>query len=168
MFRPLSSLPDHSRIWLYQSSRLLQADEVIQADSALRHFAESWQAHGAPVAAWAGVVHNLFLLFAADEQSGAAVSGCSIDGSVRVVRELGAHFGLDFFGRLVLAVEGGQGLELLHRDQLAEGLASGIIQPESPAFDLTVSDLGSWHRSFQRPLNQTWAAGSLALSGSAR
>jgi hypothetical protein len=165
MYRPLESLPDSARIWIYQSSRPLTPDESAEAARVLRGFADSWQAHGAPVAAWAGVLQDLFLLFAADEQSGSAVSGCSIDSSVKVVRELGARFGLDFFGRLVLAVEGRDGLELLHRDQLTQALAEGRIQPHSPARDLTASDLGAWRRSFVRPLNATWASPYLALAG---
>jgi hypothetical protein len=49
------------------------------------------------------VLLNRFVIIAADEDRLAA-SGCSIDSSVRFIKQLGQEFNLDFFNRLMVYV----------------------------------------------------------------
>ena len=162
MLAPLDQLPDDSRIWIYQADRALSQTECGELNEGLSTFAQSWAAHGAPVRAWAGVHGQHFLVFAADEKY-SGVSGCSIDSSVRAVREWGTRLNVDFFGRLTLACETPQGLLLLHRDALDAAEKAGSIGPDTPVYDHTVQTLGEWRRSWKRPLRESWAAGNLTL-----
>jgi len=161
MFAPLDQLPDDARVWIYQADRALTETECRALNEGLSTFAQGWAAHGAPVRAWAGVQGSHFLVFAADEAY-SGVSGCSIDSSVRAVRQWGEQLDVDFFGRLVLACETPAGLQLLHRDALEGAEQAGIIHPDTPVYDNTVQTLGEWRRHWKRPLHASWAAGSLA------
>lgn len=97
-------LPANARVWIYQSNRLLTVTESEQARQALRQFVEQWQSHGKPVRAWSEVLHQLFLVLVVDEDY-EAPSGCSIDASVALIRELGQALDVDWFDRMVFAYQ---------------------------------------------------------------
>ena len=40
---------DRSRVWIYQCSRLLSLSEVLDAESRINEFVQSWSSHGAAV-----------------------------------------------------------------------------------------------------------------------
>lgn len=97
-------LAANSKVWIYQSQVELSKDlqEAIQKN--MNAFVENWAAHGAGLFARATILEDYFLVFAVDE-SQAKASGCSIDSSVRFVKELGNKLNIDFFNRLNVLVE---------------------------------------------------------------
>jgi hypothetical protein len=71
----------------YQATRPFNSSELsIISDDFLR-FTNSWAAHGIPLNAGFDIRFNQFVILAADEYVQQA-SGCSIDDSVRKVKEL--------------------------------------------------------------------------------
>jgi len=95
----LPLLPDSSRVWVYAASRPLTKDDKAIAENLLNRFISQWATHGSAMTAGACVLFDRFLVIAADEQKMAA-SGCSIDSSVRVIKEIGQTISVDFFDRL--------------------------------------------------------------------
>jgi hypothetical protein len=156
MLLPLDDLAPETRVWIYQADRPLNEEECAVADAALEAFVEGWTAHGAPVYGHAGVWHQRFLVVFADEAK-SGVSGCSIDASVAVIRELGERFGIDFFQRLNLACQVWGGLQAIHKDELETALEKGTIGPETLVFDNTVQTKTEWEKQWERPLKDSWA-----------
>jgi hypothetical protein len=97
-----------NKIWLYQTNRLIEVQEQKVLETHLASFAEKWQAHGKNLQAkfW---FHNPFLLICEVDEAVWGASGCSIDGKVRFLKELGERFDVDFFVRMktILEMEGG-------------------------------------------------------------
>jgi hypothetical protein len=102
MFVPFDSLPDSARIWIYQSSRKFDLAEVDIISRELLSFTEQWEVHGKPMKASYKLCFDQFIILAADEGHNEA-SGCSIDGSVRVLKNLGSRLNLDLFDRNAVA-----------------------------------------------------------------
>ncbi len=50
MYVPFDTLPDESRIWIYQSSRKFQENEIALITNRLEQFIAQWAAHGKPLA----------------------------------------------------------------------------------------------------------------------
>ncbi|SFT54736.1 hypothetical protein SAMN05216474_1236 [Lishizhenia tianjinensis] len=96
--------PEESRVWLYQSNRALSATEVNYVDEKLKAFTKEWAAHGKQLWATAAIVNPYFIAVVVDE-SITPPSGCSIDASVKFIKELGAELEVDFFTRMQLTVE---------------------------------------------------------------
>jgi hypothetical protein len=88
-----------SKIWLYQTSRAIQAAEQEKMQNELNEFANQWMAHGKSLHAkfW---FHNPFLLICEVDESLWGASGCSIDAKVRFLKDLGARSDVDFFVRM--------------------------------------------------------------------
>ncbi len=95
----ISDLSPNSKLWLYQSSRALNATEIQWLNEQLKSFASDWVSHGADLMAVAEVLNPYFIAFAVD-LSRANASGCSIDKSVKLVKDLGKELNIDFFNRL--------------------------------------------------------------------
>ena len=95
MYLPFEQLPENSRVWVYQADRrvLEKEEKLIRQKMAL--FCEEWNTHGKGMPTSFELFEGQILVLAADE-SGLGASGCSIDSSVRVLREIESLTGLNF------------------------------------------------------------------------
>jgi hypothetical protein len=154
MFVPFETLPDHSRLWIYQSNKLFTAEQKQILSDALRAFTESWTAHGSPMKASFQLPYDHFIVLVADEQSTSA-SGCSIDDSVRTIKAIGSKVGLDFFDRKSVAFVMNKNVKLIAMSDLKNEAARGAWGEQSPTVNTLVtlkSDLSDWIV----PAGQTW------------
>ena len=97
---------DDSRVWLYNASRPISPTEAAFVQENLEHFASHWKAHSTML--------NEFTIAFVVDQSEASASGCSVDSSVRFVKELGKELEVDFFNRMQVVVENQAGQRTLH------------------------------------------------------
>jgi len=92
-------LNENSRVWIYQSDRILKEAEILFLNSELKAFVAQWAAHGNQLFGDHLVYQNRFIILCVDESQSNA-SGCSIDASVRFIKELGKELSIDFFNRM--------------------------------------------------------------------
>lgn len=98
MLVPFESLPSHSRLWIYQSNRKFTSEEAKIISDSLTAFTNSWSAHGTPLKASFEIRFDQIVILAVDEYLHSA-SGCSIDDSVKTIKDLGRILNIDFFDR---------------------------------------------------------------------
>lgn len=94
-----TDLHPNSKLWIYASNRALNLTEMEWLNEQLYKFANEWASHGNNLTARAEVLNPYFVVFAVDLSKEEA-SGCSIDKSVRLMKELGKELNVDFFNRL--------------------------------------------------------------------
>jgi hypothetical protein len=94
----LNTINESDRIWVYQSTRPFNPDEVAHILDSGKNFIENWAAHGKKLEARVLVLYNHFIIVAADEQEVMA-SGCSIDKSVHWIGKLGEDLNIDLLDR---------------------------------------------------------------------
>jgi len=97
------NLPAHSRVWLYLADRKLDATEAQYVNEQMHHFLSNWAAHNKKLTCDGTLLFNQYLILAVNEDIESA-SGCSIDSSVRFVKNLGAELNVDFFNRIKVMV----------------------------------------------------------------
>ncbi len=127
MYIPFQEMPGQARIWVYQASRRLQAQELEHIKQSLSQSCQTWEAHGAPLQASFEIKYNQLILVAVNEGMNAA-SGCSIDASTRWFKSFGEDFMMDFFNRDVAVVRDEQ-LHLLALGQLKAAVQTGELKP---------------------------------------
>jgi hypothetical protein len=157
MFVSFDQLPDSARVWIYQASRPLTAAEIVAVQPALARFAEAWTSHGRALQASAAFLHQQFLVIGLDEAV-ADASGCSIDASVRFVRELEQQLELTLLEKSQLAFLVDGQVRLLGRTALRQAVADGLLTPATPYFDNTIGQRGQLHQAWPAPAAQTWLA----------
>lgn len=152
----------NSRVWIYQSSRLLTLSEALDAEQLINQFTQEWRSHGADVDAYGNLFFGQFLILMADETK-AGVSGCSTDSSVRFVKELGNRYGIDFFDRTSLAFYVKDKIQILPLNQLNYAFQYGFINPDTLYFNNLVATKKELEESWIIPIKNSWLARRLKI-----
>lgn len=155
MYIPFQQLPPHARLWIYQASRPLTDAEVAALQPVLTRFVEEWTSHGYQLQASAQVFHNQFLVIANDEDVHSP-SGCSIDASVRFVKQLEQELNLSFFDRTQLAFLQDDKVVVIPLKAIKEEVSAGVLTPDTLYFDNTVSTAGQLQQAWPRRAQETW------------
>ncbi|GAA0879304.1 hypothetical protein GCM10009119_22720 [Algoriphagus jejuensis] len=87
MYLPFEQMPEQSRVWVYQADQKFSDSDEHLIRERLSRFCEGWNTHGNLMPTSFELIENQILILAVDESSLGA-SGCSIDSSVRTLREL--------------------------------------------------------------------------------
>ncbi len=151
----LFKMPDHSRIWIYASPEPLSVEVAEQAVKMIDDFTASWNSHGEQVVARGILIHARMIILAVDEEK-AAVSGCSIDSSVQLIRSVGAYSGLDFLSRDYIYRPVGDDIEVERWSELRDQADHPWVQDDVEIYDFMVRTLGEWRRSGLKPISQSW------------
>jgi hypothetical protein len=155
MFIPFTSLPRDARIWIYQADRKLNSSECAIISQELSALTESWVVHGTPLRSSFDVRHGQFVILAADEAS-SGVSGCSIDGSIRVVKGLGDKLGVDFFARTSVCFIKGDDIVTMLMSDLKAGYEEGLWDEYTMTFDNLVQTRDSLDDRWRVAAGSTW------------
>lgn len=152
-----NSVSEDSRLWLFQSPRILSPSEIKTIEEALGTFLLGWKTHGSQMTAVGGVVERVFIAVVADEQQMAA-SGCSIDSMTRLIQEIGKRLELDFFNRmLVWWVHDGEIVVDKMHDFWAKRKA-GVVNGDTLVYDTTVNTMKGLRNHFLVPFDSSWHA----------
>ena len=122
-------LPDTSRVWLYVSDRSFDATESNYIQDALSDFTQNkWATHGTKLMASGSVLMNQLVVLAVDEEVMNA-SGCSIDSSVRLMKQLGTELKVDFFNRLFVLISKESEIKRVHFQDLNQYADWKLLNP---------------------------------------
>jgi len=155
MYIDYQDMPRTARIWIYQSDRILSAgDERTIADMA-SVFLHDWTAHGQSLKTSFKLFHHKFLVIAVDEKHNLA-SGCSIDASVSLIKDLAQKLSIDFFDRTKVC--------FLVNNEIFESSMSGIkqlvdlgkISADTLTFNNLVADIEGLDNDWLVPANESW------------
>ena len=166
MLVPFESLNDNSRVWIYQANRRLTDAEVARLAVSLENFCKQWMAHGEPLKTGFRIEHNQFVVLCADEDYHAP-SGCSIDTSVRTLKEFQAGINADFFDRTLVAFLVDGNVTTAKLSELPGKFKSSVFGAATVTFNNLTPSKGDFLRSWLEPVEKTWLAkylGTPALS----
>lgn len=144
-----------SKVWFYLANKELSESEIAICEQAIANFTVQWTAHNQALKAGGGILLNRILTLFVDE-SQANASGCSIDSSVRFIKNLGATLEVDFFYRTGIFYNINNHWQLADLSQLKELIQSGQITPNTEVLDLNFTVLGDFLNSGKTALNKTW------------
>lgn len=89
---------DNSKIWIYFANKTFSDSESKDIQKQFDVFSSHWKSHGAAMKNAMLLIENQIVIICVDE-SLHAVSGCGIDASVQVIKEVEAKYDLSFFER---------------------------------------------------------------------
>ncbi len=146
---------ENSRVWIYQSNKALNDQQAEELQQKLNDFTQSWTAHNNQLLAGAQVKYNRFIILVVDE-SQAGASGCSIDKSVRFLKDIETEFGIDLFDRFNLAYRDGEQILSAPRAQFEALISNGKITADTIVFNNLVKDLNELQTKWEVPLKNSW------------
>lgn len=167
MFIPFESLPSHARLWIYQANRRVTNSEKDIISNALMAFTQQWLVHGEPMMASYALLHDQFIVLAADEGYNAA-SGCSIDGSVRTLKTLGEQLNIDFLERGTVAFKKENEVVLIPVSTLKQKSQEGFWDEGTLTFNNLVSNKAEFETNWIVPAGDTWLKRYIPVNNSVK
>jgi hypothetical protein len=122
------SFPENSQVWIYSSTRFFTNEEEVFITSNLDQFISQWATHGTDLFANATILHHSFIVIVADENK-VKSSGCSIDSSVRFIKDLGKELNIDFFNRMSILLRKADEYKRIHFSDLSNHLEYEMFNP---------------------------------------
>lgn len=144
-----------SRVWVYQSDKELNGADVNKLQEALNNFTTSWTAHNNQLKAKAEIRYNRFIILIVDE-SQAGATGCSIDKSVRFMKDIEQHFGISLFDRFNLAYRSGEQILSVPRHTFEELIVNKTIDSNTVVFNNMVQNLSELESKWEVPVKESW------------
>src|SRR5690554_1233536 len=155
MLVPFDTLPEDTRVWVYQSNRKFTDQEVTEIDAAVKAFVEEWAAHGDELQGSYTIRYNRFIVLAVNQQI-FEVSGCSIDGSVRFIQSLEQKYGVDLLDKMNVTYKTGEFVAyktLLDFKKMAKEKA---VNRDTIVFNNLVNTVGEFKDFWEVPAHESW------------
>ncbi len=151
----INQMPDNAKLWVYQSNRAFTNEEASEITKAGLAFIADWAAHGASLNAGFEVIYNRFIVLAVDEQQ-ALASGCSIDKSVKFIKDIELQFNLNLFDRMQVAYRKGNEIEVCKLSAFEKLAEQGMVNETTIVFNNMVTTKLAFENEWEVPLKQSW------------
>lgn len=149
------NISENSRIWIYQSDRVLNPEEEQGIQQKLDDFTSQWLAHGHQLAAYGEIRHRQFLILSVDEQV-AGATGCSIDKSVYLMKEIEKEFCIGLFDRFRIAYRDGDQVINCSKTEFEERLIKGELNSDTIVFNNMISSRKDLDISWEVAMKDSW------------
>lgn len=156
MYLEFENMPGHSRIWVYQSDRKFTPAEKAEISERLTDFCEKWNTHGNLMPTSYDIRFDQVIILAVDE-SQLGASGCSIDSSVRTLRELEQRFGINLLDQgKVSFLSSPDSLEVSNLPGIKSKVTEGILQAETIVLNPIIQKKSELSDKWLIPAKDSW------------
>ena len=144
-----------SKVWIYQSNRQFTAIEAKAIQQKLDAFTAQWTAHGHQLKAKAEIPYNFFIVLTVDQDT-ASATGCSIDSSVRLIKEIEQTYGVDLFDRFNMAYKIDNEVHVVTKEDFETLITIKQIGPQTIVFNNLVQTLAEFEAKWEVAIEDSW------------
>ena len=157
------NLSNNSKIWIFQSTRNFNAEEITEIESTLDAFMQEWNAHGAKLTAAYAIPYDRFIVLAVDENVEPA-SGCSIDSMTRIVKALEEKYNFGLLNRMLVSYKIEDEIFTLPLNEFKQKVKSNEIPMEASVFHNGLTSLEDFENGWELPLSESWAGNLIQIT----
>lgn len=155
MLADFSTLPNNSRVWVYQSNRKLSDEEVAVILEKTTEFLKQWTAHGANLEAGFEVKYNRFIVIGLNQEN-ASASGCSIDASVHFIQQLEQQFEVDLLDKMNVTFYSGEFIAHKSLADFKKMAKAKAVSPNTVVFNNLVNTKEEYLENWEVPAKESW------------
>lgn len=155
MIVDFKTMPDDSRIWIYQSNRDFNESEIGIINDKTTSFLDNWQAHGKDLECSYSIIDKRFIIIAVNESFN-PIGGCSIDFSLQLIKDISNTIGIDLLNRLVVNLKIDNRLESLSLSDLKNKIKDGDFSPETIIFNTAINSKSDLLNNFEIDIRSSW------------
>jgi len=155
MYVPFDTLPEESKVWIYQSNRKFSDEELGAIEIELKSFVEGWAAHGTGLEASFETRYNRFIILAVNQEAQNA-TGCSIDASVHFIQQLEQKYSVELLDKMNVTFKQGEFIThkpLIEFKKLAKDKS---VSGNTIVFNNLVNTLGEYQDYWEVPASESW------------
>jgi len=157
MYVDFSLMPDNSRVWIYQAEREFKKSEVERISEKLESFVSNWKRHGEDLKASFKIEYNQFIVLSVDENYN-DVSGCSIDASVHIIKELQNEFEVDLLNKMNVSFKDGTNINTVSLKEFKEFVKEQKINANTVVFNNMVISKADFELAWEVEVSKSWHA----------
>ncbi len=155
MLVEFNELPEHSRIWIYQSNRSFTEVELHNIEESLSEFLKQWTAHGSDLHAGFEIKYNRFIVIGLD-QTNASASGCSIDASVHFIQTLEQQFQVELMDRMNVSFKQGEYIAYKPLTDFKKMAKDKAVSANTIVFNNLVTTKQEYLENWEVPASESW------------
>ena len=155
MLVPFESLPEDSRVWIYQSNRSFTDEELVEIKQKLDEFLTQWTVHGSNLKAGYDIKYKRFITIALDQEVNAA-SGCSIDASVRFIQSLEQQYNVDLLEKMNVSFKQGEFVAYKTLTDFRKMAKNKSVSPNTIVFNNLVNNKAEYLSDWEVPASDSW------------
>ncbi len=157
MLVDFNTLPDESRVWIYQASRSFSDAELQEVERSLSEFIDEWTAHGSELEAGFEIRYKRFIILALD-QSKTLASGCSIDASVHFIQGLEKKYDLELLDKMNVSYKQGDFIAYKPLADFKKMARQKAVSKNTVVFNNLVTNKLEYLENWEVPASESWHA----------
>ncbi len=157
MLVEFNSLPEESRVWIYQANRSFSESELTEIVPSLEQFIKDWTAHGSELNAGFEIKYNRFIVIALD-QSQTTASGCSIDASVHFIQQLEKKYGVELLDKMNVSYRQGEFVAYKPLNEFKTMAKQKAVSSNTIVFNNLVTNKQEYLEHWEVPASESWHA----------
>ncbi|MDN3493149.1 ABC transporter ATPase [Winogradskyella bathintestinalis] len=155
MLVDFNTLPEESRVWIYQANRSFSDDEIAQLKTQLDTFIEAWTAHGKDLQAGYKIVYRRFIVIALDQKLNVA-TGCSIDSSVNFIQQIEKQYNVDLMDKMNVSYKQGEFIAYKSLVDFKKMAKQKAVSKNTIVFNNLVTNIAEFNENWEVPASESW------------
>ena len=155
MIVDFNTLPSDSKLWIYQSNREFTSTELKEIKTLTESFLNNWQAHNEELEVSYQIKYNRFLILAVNESFNSP-GGCSIDLSIRFIKDLSKKIDIDLLNRMNVSYRDNQEIKCLKLNDFKDLLNSKSINGGTIIFNNLVKTKIDYLNNWETNIKNSW------------
>ncbi len=155
MLVDFNTLPETSKVWIYQANRSFSESELEEITSKLDTFIENWTAHGSDLQAGYEIKYKRFIILALNQNLSAA-SGCSIDASVHFIQQLEQTYNVDLMDKMNVSYKQGDFVAYKSLVDFRKMAKQKAVSKNTIVFNNLVTNKAEYLENWEVPAKDSW------------
>ncbi|MEO1219348.1 MAG: hypothetical protein AAFV97_02520 [Bacteroidota bacterium] len=155
MHIPFEKLSDQSHIWIYASQRPIHPQQQAHILQLAQTFTDTWTSHGQPLTGSATLLHNHFLILAA-ENTGQPLSCCREDSIITLMHQIKGTLDIDLMNRTHVTLAKEDHIWTLPIQAARAQIRNKTLPASTHIFDNTISYKGNLVDKWKIPVEASW------------
>lgn len=155
MLVDFKTLPEESKVWIYQANRSFNEEELTELNTKISTFVENWAAHGTGLEAGFDIRYKRFIILAVN-QTGQAATGCSIDASVHFIQQLEKDYNVDLMDKMNVSYKQGEFVAYKTLIDFRKMAKDRAVTGKTIVFNNLVNNIEELNEAWEIPASESW------------
>ncbi|MFD0988515.1 ABC transporter ATPase [Mariniflexile jejuense] len=155
MLVDFNTLPEESRVWIYQANRSFSEEEIAEIQSKLDVFIDNWTAHGSDLQSGYLIKYKRFIVIGLNQNLNKA-TGCSIDASVRFIQQLETDYNVDLMDKMNVSYKQGDFIAYKTLTDFKQMAKDKAVSKNTIVFNNLVTSVAEFSENWEVPASESW------------
>lgn len=155
MLVDFNTLPEESRVWIYQANRSFTDDEIAEIETKVNIFLTNWAAHGSDLQAGYLIKYKRFIVIGLNQNINMA-TGCSIDASVQFIQQLEKDYNVDLMDKMNVSYKQGDFIAYKNLKDFKKMAKDKAVSKNTIVFNNLVNNIAEFNENWEVPASESW------------